>query len=133
MNVVLLLIYSSSVRRRFRDDHKPFKNTFCHDTSANCRRVFCFLNSKFPFMCHPRPRHVHISFKRKPRLIYKTISTEYLQWLKLNIQKFIFKQYSKFDLCDTGAMFYHQLSNEVNWKLIMVWVHRDPHMIKFSA
>ena len=82
-------------------------------------------------MCHPR--HVHIPFKRKPRLTYKTISTEYLQWLKLRTQKFISKQYSKFDLCYTGVLFYHQLSNEVNWKLIMVWVHRDPYMIKISA
>ena len=85
MKAVLLLIYSFSVRRRFREDHKPFINTLFHDTSANCRRVFCFVNSKFPFMCHPR--HVHIPFKRKPRLTYKTISTEYLQCLNLKTQK----------------------------------------------
>lgn len=31
-------------------------------------------------------------------------------------QKFISPQYLKFDLCDTGVLFY-QLSNQVNWEL----------------
>ena len=105
---MLLLIYTSSVRRLFREDQKPFIDTSFHNTSAYCRRVFAF-------MCDAR----QIPFKREPRLTYKFINTAYLRWLKLKTQKFISQQYLKFDLCDTGVVFY-QLIDQVNWKLIMV-------------
>ena len=121
LKAVLLLIYSSSDRRRFRNDQKPFIDTPFHNTSANCLRVFAF-------MCDPR----HIPFKRKPRLTYKLINTEYLRWFKLKTQKFISQQYMNFDLCDTVAVFY-QLWNQANWKLNMVWVRLNPYMMGISA
>ena len=121
LKVILLLIYSFSVRRLFREDQKPFIDTSFHNTSAYCRRVFAF-------MCDPR----QIRFKREPRLTYKLINTEYLRWLKLKTQKFISQQYMNFDLFDTGAVFY-QLWNQANWKLNMVWVHVNPYTMGISA
>ena len=67
---------------------------------------FCFLNSKFPFMSHPFP----LSLKKK-----KQATSDLMQGNQYRIfavvqveatQKFISPQYLKFDLCDTGALFY---------------------------
>ena len=79
-------------------------------------------------MYHP----FHIPFTNEPRLTYKTIVTEYSQWLKLKTQRFISQQYSKYDLCDTCAVFY-QLSSQVNWKVIMVYIHLNPCVMKIST
>ena len=35
-------------------------------------------------------------------------------------------------VCDSSAMLY-QLNNQVNWKLIMEWVHLNLYMIEISA
>ena len=121
---VLLVIYISSVGRRFRNykDLKQFINTLVLGTSAVV--VFLLFELKIPSHVSSPPPSLKKKTKQKNKQKIKQATSD-LQDNQYRIfavaqveatQKFIPPQYLKFNICDTGALFY-QLSYQVNCKL----------------